>query len=208
MAWAIVTIYTFKCAQMDPQQLPGTSKFYSRCKKCDIEKTLWGWVPSLLGSPKGKTPKHHHIIPILKKLHWLKIPERVEYNAILLTYNTLQSSQPSYLHVRQLFTIQPPRPTRSYSALTPLRPSVTSSLKSADRSIVIAAPPLWNKLLPVLRQLSDPSTKTSPLAISPQLFHSKLKHCSSTNPSLIHPLLPTSIPPSTLNTMHHSGLSV
>ena len=27
---------------MDPQQLPKTSKFYSRSKKCDIEKTLGG----------------------------------------------------------------------------------------------------------------------------------------------------------------------
>jgi len=39
MAWAILTIYTSECANMDPQQLPKTSKFYSRCKKCDIEKT-------------------------------------------------------------------------------------------------------------------------------------------------------------------------
>src|SRR6218665_2176952 len=71
-----------------------------------------------------KTPKHHHITPILKKLHWLKIPERIEYKAISLTYNTLQSSQPSYL--RQLFTIQPPRLTRSSSALALFRPSVTT----------------------------------------------------------------------------------
>jgi len=38
--------------------------------------------------------------------------------------------------------------------------------------------PLWNKLPPALRQISDPSyelMKTSPLAIPPQLFHSKLK---------------------------------
>src|SRR6218665_2940525 len=49
MAWAIITIYTSKCAQMDPQQLPKTSKFYSRCKKCDIEKTLGGmWYHSPL----------------------------------------------------------------------------------------------------------------------------------------------------------------
>src|SRR6218665_3615015 len=36
----------------------------------------------------------------------------------------------------------------------------------------------WNKLPPALRQISDPSyelTQTSPLAISPHLFHSKLK---------------------------------
>src|SRR6218665_3079839 len=31
MAWAIITIYTSKCAQMDPQQLPNRSKVYSRC---------------------------------------------------------------------------------------------------------------------------------------------------------------------------------
>ena len=42
MALAIITIYTSQCAQMNPQQLPKTSKFYSKCKKCDIEKTLGG----------------------------------------------------------------------------------------------------------------------------------------------------------------------
>jgi len=42
MAWAIITIYTSKCAKMDPQQLPKTSKLYSRSEKCDIEKTLRG----------------------------------------------------------------------------------------------------------------------------------------------------------------------
>ena len=40
---------------MDPQQLLKTSKFYSRCKNCDIEKTLGGgWVPPPFGSPKAK----------------------------------------------------------------------------------------------------------------------------------------------------------
>src|SRR6218665_3949278 len=53
MAWAMITIYTSKCAQMDPQQLPKTSKFYSRCKKCDIEKTLGGgYHHPPFGSPK------------------------------------------------------------------------------------------------------------------------------------------------------------
>ena len=100
-----------------------------------------------------KTPKHHHIIHVLKKLHWLKIPERIEYKVISLTYNMLQSSQPSYL--RQLFTIQPPRSTRPSSNLTLLRPSVTSSLKFYNRSIAVAVPPLWNKLPPALRQISE-----------------------------------------------------
>src|SRR6218665_3980266 len=85
-----------------------------------------------------KIPKHHHITPVLKNLHWLKIPERIEYKVISLTYgfNTLQSSQPSYL--RQLFTIQRLRSTRSSTTLTLLRRSVTSSLKFSNRSIALA----------------------------------------------------------------------
>ena len=127
---------------------------------------------------------------------------RVEYKVISLTYNTLQSFQPSYL--RQLFTIQPPRSTRSSSTLTLLRPSVTSSLKFSNRSIALAVSPLWNKLLPALRQISDPSyelTRTSPLAISPQLFHFKLKTLlfsksyPDSSSSTCHPLR--------LNSKHH-----
>src|SRR6218665_36419 len=133
-------------------------------------------IQNALARVVTKTPKHHHITPVFKKLHWLKIPERKEYKVISLTYNTLQCSQPSYL--RKLFTIQPPRSTRSSTTLTLLRPSVISSLKFSNRSIAVAVPPLWNKLPPALRQISDPSyelTRTSPLAISPQLFHFKLK---------------------------------
>src|SRR6218665_316515 len=53
MAWAIITIYTSKCAKMDTQQLLKTSKFYSRCKKIDIEKTLGGVGTTT--SPKVKS---------------------------------------------------------------------------------------------------------------------------------------------------------
>src|SRR6218665_1577278 len=54
-------------------------------------------IQNALARAVTKTPKHHHITPLLKKLHWLKIPERIKYKVISLSYNTLQSSQPSYL---------------------------------------------------------------------------------------------------------------
>src|SRR6218665_2757491 len=117
-----------------------------------------------------KTPKHQHITPFLMTLHWLKITERIDYKVISLTYNTFRSTQTSYL--RQLFTIQPPRSTSSASTLTLLRFSVTSSLTFSNRYLTIALPPLWNRLPPVLRQISDPSyerTQSSPFVISPQL---------------------------------------
>src|SRR6218665_2213864 len=80
-----------------------------------------------------------------------------QYHSPLTHFNSLRlcTSQPSY-NVRQLFTIQPSCSTHSSSALTLLRPSVTSSLKFPDRSIAITVPPLWNKLSPALRKLSDP----------------------------------------------------
>src|SRR6218665_3357176 len=96
-----------------------------------------------------------YVTPVLKKLQWLIIPAQIEYKAISLTYNTLQSSKPSYL--RQLFTSQPSHSAHSSPVLTLLCPSVISSLAFANRSIAIAAPPLGNTLPPVLRQISRPS---------------------------------------------------
>src|SRR6218665_1517935 len=59
--------------------------------------------------------------------------------------------------------------------------------------------------------MSDPSyklTKATPLAISPQLFHSKLKTLLFNNHILINPFLPTFLPISTPNTIHHSHLTI
>src|SRR6218665_356936 len=52
------------------------------------------------------------------------------------------------------------------------------------------------------------SPKPHPLLSLHSPFTPDLKHCSSTNPILICPLLPTSLPASTPNTIHHSRLSV
>jgi len=51
-----------------------------------------------------KTPKFHHITPILKFLHWLKLNERIKYKVLSLTYKSLKTSQPSYLRSLHSFT--------------------------------------------------------------------------------------------------------
>ena len=71
-----------------------------------------------------------------------------------LTYNSLQSSQPTYL--RELFTIRPIRSTRSLFCLTLSRPSVTSHPMFSNRAISITAPCLCNDLPPELRTISSP----------------------------------------------------
>ena len=124
-----------------------------------------------------------HITPVLKSLHWLKIPERIHFKVLSLTYNSLQSSQPTYL--RELFTIQPTRSTRSSSCLTLSRPPVTSHLTFSERAISVSAPRLWNDLSSDLRTFSLPPPSSlqsiehhlhhAPLSVIPRAFHSKLK---------------------------------
>jgi len=38
-----------------------------------------------------KTPKFHHISPILKSLHWLKINDRIKYKVFSHTYKSLSN---------------------------------------------------------------------------------------------------------------------
>ena len=84
-----------------------------------------------------------NLIEYFYRTHWGSLCDGLyQSKPISRTYNTLQSSQPSYMYPRQLFTIQPSRSTRSSSALTLLSPSVTSSLKFANRSIA-AVLNLW-----------------------------------------------------------------
>src|SRR6218665_3276266 len=50
------------------------------------------------------------------------------------------------VYLRELFTIQPTRSTRSSSCLTLSQPPVTSHLMFSNRAISITAPRLWNDL--------------------------------------------------------------
>ena len=124
-------------------------------------------------------PKFTRVSPIIKPLHWLKIPPRIEYKICSISFKTLHTSKPVYL--RSLLHIQPSGSTRSSSCLTLIRPPSTSRVKATSRSFRHAAPFLFNSLPHSLRPLppsppatSDPSPSTL-LAISNSTFHSKLK---------------------------------
>ena len=128
-------------------------------------------IQNALARAVVRAPKFSHASSILSSLHWLKIPERIDYKLLAITYKLLTTSQPSYL--KNLISIQPPRSTRSSSLITLLQPSVHSSLKITNRSFSHAAPRLWNNLPPSFR---DPLTFQSSISI----LHPSL----STNPSV------------------------
>jgi hypothetical protein len=91
------------------------------------------------------TPKFHHITPILKSLHRLKISERIHYKVPSITYKCLLSDKPAYL--KNLLTVQSTSTTHSSSVITPKRPYNPSWLKFSNRSFYHSAPALWNTLL-------------------------------------------------------------
>ena len=134
----------------------------------------------------ARAPKFCHITPILKSLQWLKTNERIEYKLLSLTYKTLTTAQPTYLH--RLISVKPPRATRSSSVVTLSRPPTSSALRITNRSFRYASPHLLNQLPVSFRQpcikhsaadvtLSNSPPTCSPLSpsITHSLFHSRLK---------------------------------
>ena len=63
--------------------------------------------------------RNEHITPTLQSLHWLKIPERINYKVLSITYNVLSSSKPAYLS--KLVSL---RSTRSSKLITLYPPAV------------------------------------------------------------------------------------
>ena len=90
--------------------------------------------------------KFDHTTPLLRELHWLKVPERVKFRLCVLTYRCLNGTAPHYLAE----TIHPvssrgSRHLRSAYTSTLLVPSTRRSTLG-DRSFPVAAARAWNAL--------------------------------------------------------------
>jgi hypothetical protein len=88
--------------------------------------------------------KHDHITPVLKALHWLPIPQRIDFKILLLVFKCLHGLAPTYLRdlLKQYTPARTLRSTNSYLLQVP-----KSRLKSyGDRAFPIVGPRLWNAL--------------------------------------------------------------
>ena len=52
---------------------------------------------TLLQDSSSWTPRHHHSTPLLKKLHWLPISERIKYKVACMCFHAINGSGPTYL---------------------------------------------------------------------------------------------------------------
>ena len=93
--------------------------------------------------------RYDHITPLLRQLHWLKAPERVEFKLAVLVYECRQRTAPSHLFEE---LCQPP----DFEARRRLRSASSSSLvvrrtrlsTVGDRAFPVAAARIWNGLPP------------------------------------------------------------
>ena len=101
------------------------------------------------------TKRSTHITPILKALHWLPVQKRIHFKILLLVYQSLQGTAPTYIQ-NLLHLHAPPRHLRSSSTKLLNIPRTRHSWGA--RSFSHSGPSLWNELPPKLRQLTTYSS--------------------------------------------------
>jgi len=90
--------------------------------------------------------KHGHISPLLNDLHWLRVPQRIEFKLAVLVYWCLCGTAPSYMadELRRVSDMPARQRLRSASTAA-LDVPVTRRSTIGDRSPVAAAR-VWNSL--------------------------------------------------------------
>ena len=97
--------------------------------------------------------RSEHITPVLNELHWLRVPERIEFKVLLLCHKCIIGTAPKYLE--ELVTpYNPGRNLRSADGSLLVQPR--GRLASyGDRAFLCAAPRLWNSLPRDIREISS-----------------------------------------------------
>jgi len=88
----------------------------------------------------------YHVTDALASLHWLRVPDRIEYKVAVLTYNVLHGSAPLYLGLLVPVADLPGRRTlRSAGTNRLLVPPVRLSTVG-NQAFTVAGPHVWNTL--------------------------------------------------------------
>ena len=96
--------------------------------------------------------KQTHITPILKKLHWLPIQQRIEYKILLLTFKSQHDQAPDYIKdILRPYT--PGRTLRSSSS--GILDTHRTYTRYGDRALEVSAPRLWKELPSNIRAVDN-----------------------------------------------------
>ena len=109
--------------------------------------------------------KHDHVTPLLQDLHWLRVPQRIEFKLGVLVYRCLHGIAPAYLTecFQRVADVDSRRRLRSSSTSAVVVPPTRLSTVG-DRAFPVAAARVWNSL---------PSSVTSCTSLSTFKRHLK-----------------------------------
>ena len=97
-----------------------------------------------------KARKFDHVTPLLKKLHWLPVLQRINYKIAILAFKCVNKTAPDYL-CDLVELEQPVRILRSNDMLNLKLPRCRSQM--GNRAFTNAAPRVWNSLPIYMRRL-------------------------------------------------------
>ena len=126
--------------------------------------TVSSWANPILSSNlsrKFKTllqdillaPRHHHSTPLLQKLHWLPISERIKYKVAWLCFHAINGSCPTYLS-ELLHICTPSRTLRSSSDSRMLKIPQYKRKTHGLRTFTYFGPSVLNSLPQDIRECS------------------------------------------------------
>ena len=88
-----------------------------------------------------------HITDALVCLHWLRVPERVQFKISVLTYKVLDGLAPQYLGpLNRVADLPGRRSLRSTDSNRMVVPSVRLSTVANHRAFRVVGPQIWNDL--------------------------------------------------------------
>ena len=113
--------------------------------------------------------KFDHVTPLLKDLHWLRVPERIDFRLAVLAYRCLHGLAPSYLanELQPVADVESRRRLRSSSTATLIVPP-TRLATIGDRAFPVVASRVWNSLPPHVT--SSPSLLAFRKRLKTELF--------------------------------------
>ena len=122
-----------------------------------LPSNLYRKFRTLLQEHVLMAPRHHHSTPLLEKLHWLPISERIKYKVACMCFSAINGSCPAYLS--ELLHVYTPSRTLRFSSDTRMLEIQQYKRKTHGfRTISCFGPHILNSLPQDLRHCSTPSS--------------------------------------------------
>jgi len=115
------------------------------------------------------TKAYCHITPVLHRLHWLPVEQRIKFKVLLLVFKCQNNMAPKYLK-DLIRPYQPVRTLRSSGQHLLEESKNKSTNRYGDRAFGVAGPRLWNELPLELRRHHTSSLETFKSKLKTHLF--------------------------------------